>query len=404
MSYNSFISLKIFLKLPILLEGKLMITINGLLKRCIEMSNNGTEIQTNVLEENRYRLRWIASVGALVNTGVTIASLLDSYYGPQFIQCEIYIRLLWIALSGLFLIGSSKKNLHFHKAIFSKFMTITITASLAFSALVSFMPFADHSYLIVFYANLLLIGTLIYLSDVETAIVILPSLLIIGVLYILYPESIVHQQSNLINVVSITFFAAVMAHMNYNSKKKHCEAMKIIHSQHEELHRLSSLDELTGLANRRSINETLERLIKESDERKCLFAVLMIDIDYFKHYNDCYGHLQGDDCLVKVANALETITDAEHGFIGRFGGEEFLVFLPFQDETKVNQFAESICSAISSLNMTHNSSPFGIITVSVGVCVDSSRTDTNKIDLIERADQALYRAKFEGRNRVIVSK
>lgn len=365
-----------------------------------KLNNFNEEVQQFVLKENIHRIRIIALVGAIVNIGVTLASLIDSHYGPIFLQSEIYFRLLWIGLSGFYVLVSSKKNFEKYKVVFNHINLMTLAGCLSFAAFISAMPFADHSYLIVFYTCMLLIGTLLYLSNLEMCVITIPSLLIISAIFIIYPESVMHQQSNYINILSVTFFSMIMAYVNYNAKKSQFSAMKIIEAQHQELYALSTIDELTGLSNRRSINQTLDRVIKEAKEFNKPFGVLMIDIDYFKHFNDFYGHLHGDVCLIEVTNVLKRTCESENGFAGRFGGEEFLVILPNKSEQEIVQFAEHICSEVKSLALTHAKSPFGMVTVSVGVSMRTDFANDLSSELIERADKALYRAKAKGRNQV----
>lgn len=171
----------------------------------------------------------------------------------------------------------------------------------------------------------------------------------------------------------------------------------------KELKLISSRDGLTGIANRRYYDEYLatewERMARD---RKPL-SLLMCDIDFFKKYNDAYGHLEGDSCLQSVAEAINKSCKRPADLAARYGGEEFTVVLPDTDMEGAKLVAESILDAINKLNIEHYDSPEGHVTLSIGA---SSLLPVHGGDvrmLAQRADAALYRAKTLGRNRVEIS-
>ena len=176
----------------------------------------------------------------------------------------------------------------------------------------------------------------------------------------------------------------------------------------EKLERLARADGLTGVPNRRSFDEYLERTWSASAREGRPVALLMVDIDFFKPYNDTYGHLAGDDCLRAVAKVLSRAARRPADMAARYGGEEFTVVLPETDLQGAVVIAEEIRSGIEAVRMEHaSSSVSGHVTVSVGVASmvpgNRSGSTTPAKDLVEAADNALYRAKDEGRNRVVVS-
>ncbi|MBT2639596.1 PAS domain S-box protein [Bacillus sp. ISL-39] len=171
------------------------------------------------------------------------------------------------------------------------------------------------------------------------------------------------------------------------------------------LRKLSSLDGLTEIYNRRAFDEFLRTEWAFACKHKMPVSLLLLDIDYFKKYNDTYGHIQGDECLKIVAHELERFFHEKGYFAARYGGEEFAVVLPNTDVFKAKQLAEDFLSTIQKMNIEHkNSKVSGIVTVSIGV---SSVTPTNSVEMkliIEFADRALYQAKQKGRNRIEVCK
>lgn len=172
----------------------------------------------------------------------------------------------------------------------------------------------------------------------------------------------------------------------------------------EELHQLSLSDGLTGIGNRRSLDEVIEREWKRAVREQSKLAMLMIDIDYFKLFNDTYGHLAGDECLKKVAATITGIIKRSMDFAGRYGGEEFAVILPTTDEQGAMAVGEKIRAAIEAASIPHQRSYLGgIVTVSIGVAVMVPNSTTEPVLLVDAADQALYTAKSSGRNRVVLA-
>ena len=167
----------------------------------------------------------------------------------------------------------------------------------------------------------------------------------------------------------------------------------------ERLHDLSQQDPLTGLANRRALDALLEDLCA----RKERFAVILVDIDGFKAFNDSYGHQIGDDCLRRVAAMLRASLRFTTDRIARMGGEEFAVVLPQAALESARTMAERMRNSIYDLRIPHAASPTsGVVTISAGVSVSTGSTPPNAI--IAEADKALYRAKMLGRNRVEVAR
>ena len=169
----------------------------------------------------------------------------------------------------------------------------------------------------------------------------------------------------------------------------------------EALRTQSIRDPLTGLYNRRYLNEMLERETRRAVRAEHGLGILMLDLDHFKKFNDTYGHDAGDTVLRETASFLTKSVRAED-IVCRFGGEEFVVILPMADLTASHARAERIRSKLRELTVLHQGQSLGMLTVSVGVAELPSH-GTNPQELIEAADAALYRAKREGRDRVAVA-
>lgn len=190
----------------------------------------------------------------------------------------------------------------------------------------------------------------------------------------------------------------------------------------EQLHELAHTDALTGLANRRTFNSHLASAWKSASRAQRPIAVLMIDVDFFKNFNDHYGHVQGDACLRKVANAVssglrgkaETVRIAEDmpparmirlprkpDFVARYGGEEFAVLLNGADLNAAVDVGNRLRQAVEDMLMAHIGTPWGFVSISIGTAAVVPASTMTPSGLVERADEALYEAKRRGRNQVV---
>jgi diguanylate cyclase (GGDEF)-like protein len=171
------------------------------------------------------------------------------------------------------------------------------------------------------------------------------------------------------------------------------------------LEHLSMVDGLTGIANRRQFDEKLEEAIRYVDRNDRGLSLLLLDIDYFKQYNDLYGHVKGDEVLKTVARALRKGASRPLDFVARYGGEEFAVLLLDSSPDEGLFVADKLRTCVENLNILHNGSEYKHLTTSVGVAHVTAGHEAliHSRDLIEDADQCLYMAKNEGRNRAISS-
>ena len=169
--------------------------------------------------------------------------------------------------------------------------------------------------------------------------------------------------------------------------------------KNDMLEKLSTYDGLTNIRNRRYFDETFEKTFSEIKRDKKSLAVLMIDIDFFKPYNDNYGHGQGDETLRKVAKALEKTIKRASDFVARYGGEEFVILLKDINKDGVEAVANNLLNAVRELKITHEFSKIeNYVTVSIGVSYYNSSSDITKLELLLKADETLYNVKNSGRN------
>ena len=179
---------------------------------------------------------------------------------------------------------------------------------------------------------------------------------------------------------------------------------RLIDNLARDLDKMSREDPLTGIANRRVFDMRLRREWQQGTRTAAPLSLLMIDIDHFKRFNDSLGHQAGDACLQAVAQVLASSAARSTDLPARYGGEEFSVILPVTDEGGAEQVAKTILYRVQRLEVLHpDSSTAPHITVSIGVATLLATADKAENELIKVADRALYRAKKEGRNRVVVA-
>ncbi len=184
----------------------------------------------------------------------------------------------------------------------------------------------------------------------------------------------------------------------------------LIHRKNQQLKKLNSrlkdlaeVDPMTGIANRRSFDQVLDEEWRRARRRGYNLAMLMCDIDYFKPYNDSFGHQQGDQCIKQVAQSMKHMVHRPGDLVARYGGEEFAVVLPALDREEAANIARVICQGVRDLRIPHPMSLANeFVTISVGVAAVVPNEHLEAADLVGFADEALYHAKKNGRNRVQV--
>lgn len=178
------------------------------------------------------------------------------------------------------------------------------------------------------------------------------------------------------------------------------KAMQELQQSNSKLEKLTFIDSLTQVANRRCFDEVLEKEIKHLRRTKRYLSLIMFDIDHFKAYNDYHGHLAGDACLSKIARAAQAVLKRPTDLLARYGGEEFAAILPDTDEAGAVQIASNIQTAVNNLHITYhsNGSERLFVTISLGITSQIIVQDLSMEMLIAEADKALYQAKEKGRN------
>ncbi|MFV7791129.1 diguanylate cyclase domain-containing protein [Aliarcobacter lanthieri] len=201
-------------------------------------------------------------------------------------------------------------------------------------------------------------------------------------------------------------FALNLGAIDYIKKPFNKDIVKIRLKNHinlklktDLLEQLSMYDSLTNIRNRRFFDEAFEITFLEAKREKKNLAVLMIDIDFFKRYNDNYGHGKADDALRQVAKALQSTLKRPSDLVARYGGEEFVILLKDINKSGLETVAKNLLKAVRDLKITHEFSKIEkLITVSIGIAYFSSNSDITKSELLIKADETLYKVKNSGRN------
>ncbi|MEE3716359.1 diguanylate cyclase [Tumidithrix elongata RA019] len=181
------------------------------------------------------------------------------------------------------------------------------------------------------------------------------------------------------------------------------EAYKELEEVKNKLELMTRQDGLTGIANRSYFDRTLIREWKTSVRNQEFFSLIIFDIDFFKQFNDTYGHLVGDECLRKVAMVAERTICRPRDVAARYGGEEFAVILPDTSADGAMLIAQKLCDSVEALEIPHALSKVSkYVTISIGVTTNIAYQTSSSDQMIGNADKALYQAKREGRNRVVV--
>lgn len=210
-----------------------------------------------------------------------------------------------------------------------------------------------------------------------------------------------YSEDNLYKIVVVATFIPIQVVLVGVLKKSMDIKSEKLEQVNQRLEYLSRMDYLTDLPNRRYFNETADEVYEKAQADSLPICCALIDIDFFKQYNDYYGHIAGDECLKKIAWAIR---DQLHGtgfFAARFGGEEFVILFPETALPEAWKMCRKVQAAIEKLQIPHaKSSVAPYVTVSIGIVSMTPDQHSTGTELIQKADQALYLAKETGRNRI----
>lgn len=249
---------------------------------------------------------------------------------------------------------------------------------------------------------LLIVSVIPYFNYWEIIAIISPAQIFLTI-YLLAVQTYDKQFliQTLMDTWGFAFLALLISIVHYSERVRYFKKDNQLKKQNNLLKRHSEIDSLTGVFNRRKLDETMEIEWKRSSRTEKPFSFLLIDLDNFKTYNDEYGHIEGDLCLRKSATIMKNTLKRSLDTIFRYGGEEFGVILPFTDLKAAEIVAEKLRRNIENANICHVNAEHKILTISIGLTSSiGDKDDTYKTMYLE-ADKALYAAKRSGRNKVI---
>ncbi|WP_221763973.1 sensor domain-containing diguanylate cyclase [Methyloradius palustris] len=219
--------------------------------------------------------------------------------------------------------------------------------------------------------------------------------------------TILHEQEFIFTLsIASMGLATLMAHIRdhkHNLEIRVAERTEALKAVNRQLEELSATDSLTGIANRRRFDEQLQSEWSRAIRSSQPLSLAIIDIDWFKNYNDHYGHQEGDECLRRVAGILSSVISRGSDLLARYGGEEFVIIAPNTDATQAYAIGQKICDAFQVAGLLHALSSYGYVTVSIGVASMIPENTLKPSTLVKAADEALYMAKGQGRNQVVAA-
>ncbi|MBN2145938.1 MAG: GGDEF domain-containing protein [Anaerolineales bacterium] len=356
-----------------------------------------SEFKRTVLVENLRHFSALIVLSALLNVFVIIIERQAIGQFDAITWLRVVILLGVIAY--LLLIGKpGRRPYRLQKSLFLGFASL----GLLLTAMVAAQVMLTQGSTFIFIIAILLLSTFLILPLVEILGILAPSALYLAfaILRLAGGRLGIALASNLVNIASVTAFAILVAHLTYRARKQRFAYEVVIRRHNEFLRNIAALDGLTGVANRRKIDETVASIQAYATRDQISVAVLMFDLDNFKAYNDSCGHLAGDELLKDAAVAMKSVLRRHTDFFGRYGGEEFIAILPFTDAAGAERIAEEMRLAVCNLGVSHPGNPPGVATVSVGVAAAIPTHSAGLEAVIQLADQALYRIKRSGKNRV----
>ena len=320
------------------------------------------------------------------------------------VYMSLYSVMILICVFGLLVIFWRKKN---GKSVL-RFQYLFVLFLLIWSLVVTVYDNRVSNNINVYIISLLGIAALTYLPPkVFVPLYVIGNALLIGGINYIYPVDFNIHYSSYVNSVSLTIIALFVSYYRYQSTRQAFlnnyiirEKNKMIIENSARLDFVAHHDSLTKLLNRRYLNKYLDTLYQKNVHFPQKTGVLMIDIDDFKKYNDFFGHVKGDSCLERVANAL-TLCLTE-GVLIRYGGEEFVYIIENTTNNKLQIIGDELCKAVARLDLkVPPNVARKYLTISIGGCIGIVKDEEAWLDILSQADQALYQAKKKGKNKCI---
>ncbi|MGC1508637.1 GGDEF domain-containing protein [Ketobacter sp.] len=352
------------------------------------------EFRTFFYARNVVKQRGAIIVGIILLLGLVPIDLrlIDGEAAHFYLLIRVWITVPLLLVALAFTFRTSQQH---YFSLFSFFIIIFIgiTTNIQVVYTMGLGQFAAYEGLMLIIMVAFFLGGMLFRQSLACIIIISLSYLIMSELYLSTSSYSFHRYYFLFATCLIGGVSAYT--LEYQ--------LRISYLQRGALRSLAKTDPLTGLYNRGAIADKLNHLVEYGYREQKPITLLMIDVDYFKNYNDCYGHIQGDTCLVSVAQALIKNCKRPLDFAGRYGGEEFLIMWFDAQPNEAKTFAEKTKATLDRLNIPHaNSEVATHVTISGGMITGVPDRPDIQAAILHQADQCLYRAKESGRNRIII--
>lgn len=312
---------------------------------------------------------------------------------------SFYIALFLMSVAGLFLIAYFKKNSEKLALPFQKLFAVFL---IFWSACVTIYDQRVSRNISVYLIVSLTTAFIVYFTPLQTLILYFSALISMYFLLPLFQKNSTDNYGSYVNITIMTFMAAfICIYRNFLECQRYLDQETIM-KQNQLLLDYANRDVLTRLRNRRFLEENISDLYQQCIEKNAYLTMMMIDIDYFKRYNDTYGHQQGDECLRRVAWRLEQELDSENEYMIRYGGEEFLYIGIGIDENAAAEKGRLFNQAIRDLIIGFSDQDSRNITVSIGIYTGYPTQKQSWETYISNADKALYQAKNTGRDKFVI--
>ncbi len=385
--------------------------------------------RVQLLAENARRARmlaWLVIGFELVLTGVCVVSMLTSRVERFFYVAYILMYLSMVLASGLGLLALRwfKRRLESRRDMDHAFLTkselcfsVYIIVIMCWGAVITLLDQQNYGHLMVFMVNMLTCSLIFCLPARWMAA---PFALSTGLLAAALPffqrsgDVLIGHYTNLVIFVVLSWVASRALFGQYcryyaseqqlkREVRRNEQINRRMESINAQLREMSLVDELTGVGNRRSFRSFIDGVLEDAGEDGRLFSVIMVDVDYFKEYNDRFGHVGGDYLLKSVSERMEEAVGSSGGFVARWGGDEFICAVSGVGPSEVERMSNALLGSVRELKLPHPHSRAGeYASVSIGCCTGLIRGRQDVSLCIERADEALYRAKELGRNQVSI--
>lgn len=314
----------------------------------------------------------------------------------QFIYLGMYVFLLLFALCSSFLLYRRKKQSVFteqERKLLNRYTIFFILIVMLWGVIIALLDQPVYGQLIAFVTNYVFCACLLLIKpQVFAAVQAVP----LAVLFFLIPFFQKNSSVILGHYINLT---ALLVPLTISSFRSYLFFYDYTANKLKELE-FSEKDELTNLYNRRKMNSYIEEELLSGRDSIHSLGILMLDVDYFKKYNDTYGHMQGDSALQAIGTVLNDVSKEHSAFAARYGGEEFIVIIPNTNHEQVSRIALEIKQGIDKLKIPHKTSKISdVLTVSIGQHY-STGSQIDIYGLIKKADEALYEAKIRGRNQI----